>query len=339
MRVEPGSRPACAQELLRAAPKGSVQGRASGWAVQAAEHHGTIAAATAGPARGELTGWVRRLPASSAFRAQVRWQGLRLGRGGWGPRARSADYRRREREAKVRPAAVGWAVWFVGRGLTAETVRAWQAVAAKLRLDAETRATGLARVLEEHGSVDAARKSWSAAIAKLRADHRKLAGEVAAPRGERDGLTAAIGAVREEGIAEVREVADTATAEIRRAAAEFERVSAQAAELGPTLTFAQALRSPDPELWARVEPDAWAGILHRLGQWSAATLANPEVPIPDEVRREAKGSPDYATPYGPFRVPLRGLVDWLRAGIAQAAQEPLRLLLAARAGSDGVPRG
>lgn|GEM_PF-4631482 len=141
--------------------------------------------------------------------------------------------------------------------------------------------------------MEAVRQAWSAAVAKLRADDAKLLGEVAALRRERDGLSAAIAAVRDAGMAEVRDVADAATAEIRRAAAEFERVSAQAAELGPTLTFAQALRSPDPELWSHVEPEAWQGILHRLEQWSAANLANPEVPIPDEVRKQAKGIHEY----------------------------------------------
>ena len=176
-------------------------------------------------------------------------------------------------------------------------------------------ATGLARALEEHGTLETARQASSAAVAKLRADDAKLTGEVAALRRERDGLTAAIEAVREAGISEIREVTTAATAEVRRAAAAFEGVTAKAAELGQTVAFAQALRSPAPEFWPRVDPDAWQGILRRLEQWSEANLANPEVPLPEPVRKQTKGSPDYPTLHGPFRVPLRALVAWLRAGL------------------------
>ena len=121
---------------------------------------------------------------------------------------------------------------------------------AKLGLIDEALATGLARALEEHGPMEAVRKAWAAAVARLRAEHAKLTGEVAALRRERDGLTAAITAVQEAGIAEVREMADIAAAEVRRAAAQFERVATEAAELGQTVQFAQALRSSDPELWS-----------------------------------------------------------------------------------------
>ena len=187
--------------------------------------------------------------------------------------------------------------------------------------------------------MEAARGQWTAAVAQLRAAHAQLTEEVAALRRERDGLTAAIVAVRDAGIARVRATAEAAAAEVRRAAAEFERLGREAAELRTDVDFAHALRVGEPALWQRIEPRAWEGILLRLEQWSEANLANPEVPLPGELRQQVRGSNDYPALHGPLRVPLRGLAAWLRAGLAAAGQEPLRALLAAGAHRDGQGRG
>jgi chromosome segregation ATPase len=240
-----------------------------------------------------------------------------------------AQAKARMAEVRVTEQAVRAARWLLGRKVSAAVVEAWQAVAAKVGLTEADLATGLARALEEHGSLEAARRAWTESVAKLRAEHRRLTAEVAALGAEREGLAAGIAAVQDAGIAKVREVADTASAEVRRAAAEFQRLAAEAAELREEVTFAQALRAGDPALWQRVQPGVWQGILARLEQWSETNLANPEVAIPDEVRRQAKGSPDYPALYGPFRVPLRGLVAWLQACLAAADADPERAVLAA----------
>ncbi len=74
----------------------------------------------------------------------------------------------------------------------------------------------------------------------------------------------------------------------------------------------------------------------RLEQWSEANLVDPEVPFPEAVRRQAKGIHEYPAVYGLARVTLRGLVAWLRAGVAQTGAEPLRPLRAAGARPDGA---
>ncbi len=48
------------------------------------------------------------------------------------------------------------------------------------------------------------------------------------------------------------------------------------------------------------------------------------------------GLHEYPAAYGPARVPLRGLVAWLRAGVAMVGAEPARTLLAATADRNGV---
>lgn len=234
-------------------------------------------------------------------------------------------------EARLTQDAVKAGRWLAQRKISGTTVETWRAIAGKLGVSAEDLAAGLARALEEHGSLEAVQKAWSAAVAKLRSVHARLTAEVAALRRERDGLGADIDTVRDAGIAEVQKVSNTAAGEVRRAAAEFERLTADAAELRQDVDFAKALRVGAPAQWQRVQPDAWQGILLRLEQWSEGNLANPEVPLPETVAKQAKGSKDYPALYGPLRVPLRGLVAWLRAGVAAAGAEPMRALLAAGA--------
>lgn len=231
----------------------------------------------------------------------------------------AADCRRREREAKVRSAAVDWAVWLVRRKITAETLSAWQVVAAKLGIDAETLATGLARALEAHGSLEAARQALSAAVARLRADLGKLTGDVAALRRERDGLSAAIGAVRDSGIAQVREVAEAATAEVRRAAGGFERLQTQAAELAKHVRMAQALASEDQAMWERVEPQTWAGLLAHILRWADARLvAGIDVEPLEPVEGRLEDQVRYSYTKGPVRLTPPQLVScW-----PQGSKEP-----------------
>ncbi len=257
-----------------------------------------------------------------------------------GAQQAEAACRRREREAKVRSVAVDWAVWLVRRKVTPETVGAWQSVAAKLGLTDDGLATGLARALEEHGTLEASRTAWSASVAKLRADHAKLTGQVAALRREREGLTAAIAAVRDTGIAGVRGVAEAAAAEIRRAAAEFERVQNRAIELAKHVQMAQALASDDPALWQRVEPETWARLLAHLLRWADARLvAGIDVEPTEAIRSRLEDQVRYSYTKGPVRLTLTQLVAWLVVALQGTVVRGVSALLAAGAGGAGRPLG
>ena len=76
--------------------------------------------------------------------------------------------------------------------------------------------------------------------------------------------------MREEGIGRLRQVADAASAEVGRAKAAFERVQAQAAELGQHVRLAQALATSDPAAWHAVEPESCAAFLTHLLRWADA---------------------------------------------------------------------
>ena len=80
--------------------------------------------------------------------------------------------------------------------------------------------------------------------ARGRGRARDDAGRARDGRQERHGLSAAIAAVRNAGIAPVRTITDAAVGEVRRAAAQFEHPTTEAGELGPHVRMAQALATP-----------------------------------------------------------------------------------------------
>ncbi len=168
--------------------------------------------------------------------------------------------RRQQAEAKLSDRAVKAGRWLVKNKVTVPTVEAWRAAATRAGLTAETLATGLARALEEHGTLEATRQAWANSVAQLRDEHDKLTQAVSALQAERDGITTAIGAVRKHGIAQIRSVADQSAAEVRRAAAEFEQLTAKSAELGQHVRMAEALSTRAPSAWRNVHPDSWDGV-------------------------------------------------------------------------------
>ena len=144
-------------------------------------------------------------------------------------------------------------------GITAETIRAWQTIAA-----------GLAQVLEQYGTLEATRQAWAGAVSKLRDEHRQAheRGRPAAFRARRS--TPAIGAACRSGIAQIRAVSDGAQEQVRRVVGELESLTARSAELRQHVRVAEALITRDPSAWRDVHPDTWDGLLAPLRDWAAA---------------------------------------------------------------------
>ena len=224
--------------------------------------------------------------------------------------------RRQQAEAKLSDRAVNAGRWLIQNKVTVPTVEAWRAAAEKAGLTAEAVATGLAHALEQSGTLEAARLSWSAAIGKLQAEHDNLTQEVEVLRTERAGITAAIGAARKTGIAQIRSVADQSAAEVRRVAAEFKQLAARSAELGQHIRMAQALRSDNLDDWRAVRPGTWAEILSYLPDWAEARgAAAVEVQPHPDTRKRVEEQAKYPSLHGPVRLTLPELVEWLEEGI------------------------
>ena len=229
--------------------------------------------------------------------------------------------RRQQAEAKLSDRAVKAGGWLIQNKVTVPTVEAWQTAATKAGLTAETLATGLARALEQHGTLEATRQTWAGAVAQLRVEHGKLTQEVAALQAERDGITAAIASVRKHGIAEIRSVADETAAEVQRAASEFEQLTARSAELGQHVRMAEALRSEDPADWRAVRAGTWAEILSHLPAWAAARDATAvEIQPHPNTRLRVEEQAKYPTLHGPVRLTLPELVEWVEEGIRVQAR-------------------
>ena len=114
----------------------------------------------------------------------------------------------------------------------------------------------------------------------------------------RAALEAAIAAVRDRATAEVRVVGEAATAEAR--AREFERLARQAQELRVEVALPHALRHPEAAVWGEVRPEAWVGLLDALLRWAQlGAVAGTEVPLPNGLRGQVKGSRDSPGLYGP----------------------------------------
>jgi len=255
-------------------------------------------------------------------------------------RETEAACRGKERDAKLRAVAVDWAVWLVRQRITAETMGAWQAIAAKLGLADEGLAIGLARALDEYGTLEAARQARSAAVGKLHADHVRLTAEVGVLRRERDGITSAIAALRDAGIADVRQVAAAAAAEVQRAAAGFEHLTTQAAGLAQHVRVAEALASHDPAACERVEPETWAGLLAHLLRWADARLvASVDVEPPEALKGRLEDQVRYSYTKGPVRLTLAQLVGWLVAGLQGPRVGGVAGLLAPGSANGAHPRG
>ena len=222
--------------------------------------------------------------------------------------------RRRQTEAKLTERAVNAARWLVQHGVTVDTVEAWQAAATKTGITAEALATSLGRALQEHSGLEATRRAWTAAVVGLRAEHARITAEVTALRHEKDGISAAVAAVEEAGVGRLRRVADTADAEVQRVASEFTALVRQAEELRQEVAFAHALRHD--EAWDAVEPETWTRLLGQLARWLAGRdAAHAEVLLPTDLQDAVRGSLEYPSLRGAFRIRLAALVQWVTTGL------------------------
>ena len=144
--------------------------------------------------------------------------------------------------------------------------------------------------------------------------------------------------MREEGIGRLRQVADAASAEVGRAKAAFERVQAQAAELGQHVRLAQALATSDPAAWHAVEPESCAAFLTHLLRWADARGHHGGRAARAGVG-PAGGASRYPHSKGPIWLTLSQSVGWLSGGLLGAPLRGVAALLAPSTANAARPRG
>jgi hypothetical protein len=169
-------------------------------------------------------------------------------------------------------------------------------------------------------------------------------------REEQARIRAALDAVTNDGGTRIGRLEKAATAAIEgartrtqgalaaldgRMAATLDRLAAQereAAELPTFVGWARALASRTPDTWRHVEPDAWVALMGHLGRWVEAAGVNPDVPLPESLRKSVEDQAKYPALYGPVRVPLRALAAWLAEGLHDVPAEAVSLAADPRRG-------
>jgi hypothetical protein len=237
--------------------------------------------------------------------------------------------------------------WLVNQRLSAKIVLVWRDIAQQLGLPVEKLSQGMADALRKYGTLEAACRTKATEREQLTQQVEKLKAETATLQAEKQRIQAALEAVAKDGqgrihsaekiaTGAVNSVKDQAVTAVKAAREEFEetmsradqymattlrrfkQVTEEAAELEKDVAFARALRSSDPMPWLKVTPDSWDAAFARFLTWAEIHHINAEVPIPDAVKKAGKGSIEYPSLYGQFRLPMPAIVGWLTAGLKGA---------------------
>ena len=243
------------------------------------------------------------------------------------------------RAAKLRANAVDAATWCLRRGITPQTLTAWQSIATALDMPAADLAHGLASALEQYGTLAAACHAQAAERDALATDLQRLRAATQRLRADQARLHAALTAVHDEGSTRLAVAETAAVAAIRRTsqraqqtlgsldaavAAALERVATaerDAQALQTYIAWARALTDPDPAAWDGVGPEAWLALLGRWQQWVHRQGLAPEIPLPADLVPTLTRQAQRPTLYGPVRLSLPALSAWLAQGVATMVLE------------------
>ncbi|MDA8337003.1 MAG: hypothetical protein M0Z41_18805 [Peptococcaceae bacterium] len=237
--------------------------------------------------------------------------------------------------------------WLVSQHLSAKMIFAWRDIAQQLGLPVEKLSQGLADALKQYGTLDAACRTKITERDELTKQVEKLKAETTTLQAEKQRIQTALEAVAKDGqgrvqaaekiaTSAVNSVKDQTVAAIKATREEFEETMGQAdqymattirrfkqlteeaAELEQDIAFARALRSNDPMPWLKVTSDSWDAVFARFLTWAKIHHVNGDVPIPDEVKKGGKGSIEYPSLHGQYRLPLPTIMGWLKAGLKGA---------------------
>jgi len=246
--------------------------------------------------------------------------------------------------SKLTADAIEAGKWFVGQRVSSKTVLAWRDIAQQVGLPVEKLPQGLADALKQFGTLEAACRTKTTERDDLTEQVGKLKAETATLQAEKQRIQAAleavakdgqgrvqavekiakgaVGSVKEQAVAAIKttqkqfeEAIDKADEYIAGTIRRFEELTKEAVELEKDVAFAKALRSTDPMPWLKVTADTWDAVLARFLTWAEIRGINGEVPIPEDVKKVGKGSIEYPSLHGQYRLPLTAIVGWLRAGL------------------------
>lgn len=160
-----------------------------------------------------------------------------------------AEAKLKEANSKARASVVEFSEHLIEKGVKAQDLPDWQTI-----LDsAETTPEEFALSLESFGSVESLTKDREKRAAELQTQVSKLEKQNTALTKERDGIHAAVLALREESLKEVKAASQQLSREIKKAGAQaheyIEAIALSGAQYG---NLRDEVRSDKPEDWQRL---------------------------------------------------------------------------------------
>jgi len=223
-----------------------------------------------------------------------------------------------EANSKARTSTIKFAEHLIEQGVKAQDLPDWQRI-----LDtAKTTPEEFALLLESFGSVESLTKDRENRAVELQIQVSKLEKQNTALTKERDGIHAAVQALREESLNEVKAAGQQLSREIKKLSAQareyvegiaqlgaqYGNLRDEAAVLREYVDVARNLRSDKAEDWQRLPRNIVQNLLMGILYWTQADGRNVETPAPAAIHARST-MPSYV------RLRLGDVPIWSLTGI------------------------
>jgi len=226
-----------------------------------------------------------------------------------------AEAKLAEAKAKARKISIDIAEKLLAQGVKESDLPQWTRIMAKAGVGPE----GLVKALERYTSAEMLVQSGQKRANELQGQVATLESQVKALTQERDGIQAAIQAVREKALSEVRQAGEgvaTSLKDLDERVRELGDLREKLGELRAEAALAHALRSCDPELWRTVTPESILTLLGAAQTWAQARGFNPGLTPPEKLQRTTLLS-SWTT------VRFSDLLQWAATGLVTGERKAL----------------
>ncbi len=193
-----------------------------------------------------------------------------------------AESRRRESESKARGSAIDLVEMLLNQGVKSDDLPHWASILGHSGVTAEQ----LAGLLDQYGSIEALVSTRQAQADKLQFEVSTLESQRQALTDERDNIKAALLALKNEGLKQVRQAGSQVTKLVESLAlkaVEVGRIRAEAAELDQWVRIARLLSSGDAELLKQLPREVITRFLNTSLIWTEGPGRDVEVPPPPSL--------------------------------------------------------
>lgn len=212
-----------------------------------------------------------------------------------------AEARLKEARSKARTSSIDLVEKLMAQGVKAQDLPQWQQILSK----SATHPEDVAQSLESFSSLEALSKDRAKQAKALEERVSQLEIQKAALTKERDGVQAAVQALREKALREVKAAGQQLSHEIKEVVAQAQEYAEaialagvnygnlrdEAAVLGEYIQVAKSLRSGDPEDWQDLPREVFQRLLVGLTMWARIEGRNVATPPPATITRRSTISP------------------------------------------------